>query len=225
MRAGPADSDEEEVEQSDEEPGSSGGLPIKLSSTRRADVSEFKGKTFINIREYYEVKTFINIREYYEVKTFINIREYYEVKTFINIREYYEVQCGCLMTCRPFHCAAGCFRFAAMPAMGYALVCHTHAYVAGVASHADCITMIAWACLHSVWACAERWRAAAWQEGHLTVDRAVQHAEGVSEQHTSSAGGRGYRLQAAIVTEVHEPPLLWACCSCRIADHMSPRRR
>ena len=213
MRAGPADSDEEEVEQSDEEPGSSGGLPIKLSSTRRADVSEFKGKTFINIREYYEVKTFINIREYYEVKT------------FINIREYYEVQCGCLMTCRPFHCAAGCFRFAAMPAMGYALVCHTHAYVAGVASHADCITMIAWACLHSVWACAERWRAAAWQEGHLTVDRAVQHAEGVSEQHTSSAGGRGYRLQAAIVTEVHEPPLLWACCSCRIADHMSPRRR
>ena len=67
MRAGPADSDEEEVEQSDEEPGSSGGLPIKLSSTRRADVSEFKGKTFINIRE------------------------------------YYEVQCGCLVTCQPFH--------------------------------------------------------------------------------------------------------------------------
>ena len=67
VRANPADSDDEEVEQSDEEPGSSGGLPIKLSSTRRADVSEFKGKTFINIRE------------------------------------YYEVQCGCLVTCQPFH--------------------------------------------------------------------------------------------------------------------------
>ena len=56
VRAGPAAADEEEAEQSDEEPGSSGGLPIKLSSTRRADVSEFKGKTFINIREYYEVQ-------------------------------------------------------------------------------------------------------------------------------------------------------------------------
>ena len=84
MRAGSAAADDEEDEQSDEEPGSSGGLPIKLSSTRQADVSEFKGKTFINIREYYEVNT------------------------FINIWEYYEVQRRCLMTCRPFHCAAGC---------------------------------------------------------------------------------------------------------------------
>ena len=47
---------DEEAEQTDEEPGSSRGLPIKLSNTRRADVSEFKGKTFINIREYYEVQ-------------------------------------------------------------------------------------------------------------------------------------------------------------------------
>ena len=55
VRANPRAANNEEAEQTDEEPGSSGGLPIKLSSTRRADVSEFKGKTFINIREYYEV--------------------------------------------------------------------------------------------------------------------------------------------------------------------------
>ena len=36
--------------------GSSNGLPIMLSRSRRADVSEFKGKTFVNIREYYEVR-------------------------------------------------------------------------------------------------------------------------------------------------------------------------
>ena len=106
-----------------------------------------------------------------------------------NIREYYEVQSGCWMTCRPFCCAAGCFKFAAVPAMGYALVCHTHACVAGVASRNECNTVIAWACLHSVWARAERRKAAAWQEGHLTVDRAVQHAEGVGRQHPGSAGG------------------------------------
>ena len=35
--------------------GGSNGLPIKLSSNRRADVSEFKGTTLVNIREYYEV--------------------------------------------------------------------------------------------------------------------------------------------------------------------------
>ena len=45
--------DDEEEEEEDAE-GSS-GLPIKLSSNRRADVSEFKGKRLVNIREYYEV--------------------------------------------------------------------------------------------------------------------------------------------------------------------------
>ena len=37
-------------------PQGSNGLPIALSSVRRADVSQFKGMTFVNIREYYEVE-------------------------------------------------------------------------------------------------------------------------------------------------------------------------
>ncbi len=36
------------------EQGSS-ALPVILSSNRRADISNFKGSTFVNIREYYEV--------------------------------------------------------------------------------------------------------------------------------------------------------------------------
>ena len=36
-------------------PQGSNGLPIALSSVRRADVSQFKGMTFVNIREYYQV--------------------------------------------------------------------------------------------------------------------------------------------------------------------------
>ncbi len=38
-----------------EAPQGSNGLPIALSSVRRADISQFKGMTFVNIREYYEV--------------------------------------------------------------------------------------------------------------------------------------------------------------------------
>lgn len=34
---------------------SSDSLPVILSSNRRADISNFKGSTFVNIREYYEV--------------------------------------------------------------------------------------------------------------------------------------------------------------------------
>jgi hypothetical protein len=34
---------------------SSDTLPVILSSNRRADISNFKGSTFVNIREYYEV--------------------------------------------------------------------------------------------------------------------------------------------------------------------------
>ena len=49
-----AEDDEEEEDEDDAE--GSNGLPIKLSSNRRADVSQFKGSTFINIREYYEVR-------------------------------------------------------------------------------------------------------------------------------------------------------------------------
>lgn len=49
-----AEDDGEEEDQNDGE--GSNGLPIKLSSNRRADVSQFKGSTFINIREYYEVR-------------------------------------------------------------------------------------------------------------------------------------------------------------------------
>ena len=47
--------DEEEEEEEGDDAGGSDGLPIKLSSNRRADVSDFKGKTLVNIREYYEV--------------------------------------------------------------------------------------------------------------------------------------------------------------------------
>ena len=36
--------------------GGSNGLPVMLSRSRRADVSDYKGKTFVNIREYYEVR-------------------------------------------------------------------------------------------------------------------------------------------------------------------------
>jgi hypothetical protein len=36
--------------------GGSNSLPIMLGNNRRADKSEFRGKTYINIREYYEVK-------------------------------------------------------------------------------------------------------------------------------------------------------------------------
>lgn len=36
--------------------GDAGGpLPIVLNEMRRADVSEYKGKTYVNIREYYQV--------------------------------------------------------------------------------------------------------------------------------------------------------------------------
>jgi hypothetical protein len=35
-----------------------GQVPIILSGTRRADISTFKGRTFVNIREYYEVRPF-----------------------------------------------------------------------------------------------------------------------------------------------------------------------
>lgn len=67
-RAGKADAgkaDEEKhasaavAEPEEEEKDYAGGsysLPIMLSNNRRADKSEFKGKTYINIREYYEVK-------------------------------------------------------------------------------------------------------------------------------------------------------------------------
>lgn len=34
--------------------GAAGGLPLELSSSRRADISNFKGQTFVGIREYYE---------------------------------------------------------------------------------------------------------------------------------------------------------------------------
>lgn len=34
----------------------SSALPIVLSSNRRADISVFKGSTYVNIREYYEVR-------------------------------------------------------------------------------------------------------------------------------------------------------------------------
>jgi hypothetical protein len=37
--------------------GGSNGLPVMLSRSRRADVSEYRGKTFVNVREYYEVRT------------------------------------------------------------------------------------------------------------------------------------------------------------------------
>ncbi len=33
----------------------SSALPVILSSNRRADISTYKGSTFVNIREYYEV--------------------------------------------------------------------------------------------------------------------------------------------------------------------------
>ena len=49
------DYDEEEEDQDDDAEGSN-GLPIKLSSNRWADVSEYNGSTFISIREYYEVR-------------------------------------------------------------------------------------------------------------------------------------------------------------------------
>lgn len=32
-----------------------GPLPVKLSATRQADVSDFKGKVYVNVREYYQV--------------------------------------------------------------------------------------------------------------------------------------------------------------------------
>lgn len=47
--------EDDEEEDDEEDAGGSNGLPIKLSSNRRADVSEFKGTTLVNIREYYEV--------------------------------------------------------------------------------------------------------------------------------------------------------------------------
>ena len=36
-------------------PGQASGLPVHLSAMRKADVSDFKGTVYVNIREYYEV--------------------------------------------------------------------------------------------------------------------------------------------------------------------------
>ena len=38
-----------------QEGGGGGALPVVLNEMRRADVSEYKGKTYVNIREYYQV--------------------------------------------------------------------------------------------------------------------------------------------------------------------------
>lgn len=47
----------EPEEEEEDDAGGSNSLPIMLSNNRRADKSEFMGKTYIDIREYYEVKT------------------------------------------------------------------------------------------------------------------------------------------------------------------------
>lgn len=36
--------------------GATGDLPVTLSSMRRADVSEYRGKLYVNVREYYSVR-------------------------------------------------------------------------------------------------------------------------------------------------------------------------
>ena len=36
--------------------GAAGALPLKLTAMRRADVSDYKGKLYVNVREYYEVR-------------------------------------------------------------------------------------------------------------------------------------------------------------------------
>lgn len=36
-------------------PGQASDLPLQLSAMRKADVSDFKGRVYVNIREYYEV--------------------------------------------------------------------------------------------------------------------------------------------------------------------------
>lgn len=51
-----ADANEEEEEKEGAGAEGSNGLPVKLSTNRRADISEFKGKTYVSIREYYEVR-------------------------------------------------------------------------------------------------------------------------------------------------------------------------
>ena len=47
---------EQSAPAAEDDDGAAGPLPLKLTAMRRADVSEYKGKLYVNVREYYEVR-------------------------------------------------------------------------------------------------------------------------------------------------------------------------